>query len=611
MSLFKNIKVKSKMIISFMMVIVLMAVLTTFAVVSLNSVTGSFEYAVQYPIDGEIRLLNFRASVNELRNITTRMLAISSSNDPASVAQYIKEGANAYNSGLAYLEEFDNGCKADPRLEKEQMDSILNSTTNMRNLMMKYKTDVFDQVADRAMEGDFDGALGYLTVGTEIGVSLIELCNKEIAGAENVAELTINETKTSASQTFWILLSVAVVAAIFSIIIALIISRIISKPIVAISDYMRKAGSTGDLILTSGEEKVLTGFIHEGDEIGRMMKYSMTFVDHINNVAKEMEKIAGGDLTADVSPLSDRDIMGHSLNDMVSNLNSMFAEIQTTTTQVSSGAKQVAEGAQSLAQGSTEQSSSMVELSSSISEIAERTKANVAIADQTVKLSETIKDNAEKGSYQMDEMITAVGEINNASRNIGNIIKTIDDIAFQTNILALNAAVEAARAGHHGKGFAVVAEEVRNLASKSAEAAKDTGNMIQNSIEKAELGSRIAGETAESFSEIVTGISKSTHLIGEIAKASEVQSREISQINASIDQLSRVVQQNTATSEESAAASQEMSGQSDTLQQLIVQFKLKDGESMRTGLQHDGHPHRKRFAMPKESTYDADSFGKY
>jgi len=176
----------------------------------------------------------------------------------------------------------------------------------------------------------------------------------------------------------------------------------------------------------------------------------------------------------------------------------------------------------------------------------------------------------------MDEMIDAVNEINAASQSINKVIKVIDDIAFQTNILALNAAVEAARAGQHGKGFAVVAEEVRNLASKSAEAAKETGIMIQNSMEKAELGSKIANETAAGFNEISEGISESKQLIDQIAQSSKEQAMGISQVNIGIEQVAQVVQQNSATAEQSAASSEEMSGQSALLQELIGQFKLKN-----------------------------------
>ena len=176
----------------------------------------------------------------------------------------------------------------------------------------------------------------------------------------------------------------------------------------------------------------------------------------------------------------------------------------------------------------------------------------------------------------MDEMMGAVKEINQASQSIGKVIKVIEDIAFQTNILALNAAVEAARAGQHGRGFAVVAEEVRSLAEKSADAAKDTSSLIESSIDKASLGVRIAGETAESLADIVAGINESSQLIAQIAKSSGEQSLSMNQLNTSIDQVAQVVQQNSATAEESAAASMEMSSQSNLLYDLISRFKLKD-----------------------------------
>jgi len=183
---------------------------------------------------------------------------------------------------------------------------------------------------------------------------------------------------------------------------------------------------------------------------------------------------------------------------------------------------------------------------------------------------------AEAGSVQMNEMIRAVKEINDANHSIGKIIKTIDEIAFQTNILALNAAVEAARAGQHGKGFAVVAEEVRNLASKSAEAANDTGNMIKNSIEKAELGNRIAAATAESLSEIVTGINENSRFITDIAQASDEQSAGIEKIKTGINHVAQIIQTNSETTNESAAASGDMSRQTGMLKEMISQFKLND-----------------------------------
>ena len=376
-----------------------------------------------------------------------------------------------------------------------------------------------------------------------------------------------------------ILIIFVVVGAAILLVVSFVTGKIVN-PLTYLTAFMRKAGSTGDISLTPEDAAIIGKYAQIEDEIGQAIGGSVSFVKHVTNISQKLEDVASGDLTTQVELISERDVLGVSIQKMENNLNSMFAGISESSKQVSTGSKQVAESSQALAQGATEQAASVQELSSSIAEIAERTKANAEIADNTSKLSGTIMESAEKGSRQMGEMITAVDEINEASKNINKIIKTIDDIAFQTNILALNAAVEAARAGQHGKGFAVVAEEVRNLASKSAEAAKDTGVMIQNSMEKAELGSRIAGETATSLSAIVEGINESTRLIAEIAKASEEQSLGISQINRGIDQVAQVVQQNSASAEESAAASEEMSAQSAMLEQHISRFKINENMEM-------------------------------
>ena len=299
-------------------------------------------------------------------------------------------------------------------------------------------------------------------------------------------------------------------------------------------------------------------------------------IESFKKQAYILARIAEGDYTSKVEIRSDKDVINLAIEIMLKETLDVLNQVATAGIQVSDGSKEIAAGAQMLADGAAQQSATVEQLSASMSEMAKMTKENAINATRAAELGNSIKHNAEKGSRQMTDMIDAVREINQASQNISKVIKIIDDIAFQTNILALNAAVEAARAGQHGKGFAVVAEEVRNLAGKSAEAAKETGDMIQNSMEKAELGSRIAGETAASLEEIVSGIIESSAIVNDIARYSTEQSSSISEIDSGINQVATVVHQNSATAEESAAASAQMSSQSKVLEDLIMQFQLRD-----------------------------------
>ncbi len=316
--------------------------------------------------------------------------------------------------------------------------------------------------------------------------------------------------------------------------------------------------------------------VNTKDETKQLADAFNRMIGHTREQADVISRIAKGDLSAKIEVASDKDVIGHALQNMLEHNNNVFSQINTASVQVAGAAAHIADGAQALAQGSTEQASVVDQLSQSISDISSKSKENVELAVRAADLAKEIESHANAGSEQMGRMTQAVAEINDASSAISKVMKVIDDIAFQTNILALNAAVEAARAGAHGKGFAVVAEEVRTLAAKSAESAKDTGELIGNSIEKAKLGSRIAEETSKSFEEIVSGINESGRIISDISAQSEEQSEAISQVNKGIDQVAQVVQQNTATAEESAAASEEMSGQSNLLKELVSRFKLAD-----------------------------------
>ncbi len=393
-------------------------------------------------------------------------------------------------------------------------------------------------------------------------------------------------------------LLVAIIAAVY---LAVHIAGLISKPI-------RKMVAAANAIAVGDMEVDAT--YNSRDEVGIMANAFTKMIQGINEQVNTVQALAEGDLTCEARPRSDKDVMGKALEKLVDSLNGMFSEINQATSQVSTGSKQIADGSQSLAQGSTQQAAAVEQLSSSINEIANKTQANAEMATKAASLSGTIKNNAQKGSSQMSQMMDAVREINEASQSINKVIKVIDDIAFQKHKLALNAAVEAARAGQHGKGFAVVAEEVRSLAAKSASAAKDTGSLIENSMEKAELGARIASETAASLAEIVLGINESTEIIRDIAKSSDEQAAGIRQINTGIDQVAQVVQQNSATAEESAAASEEMSSQSNMLDELVSHFKLKNSGS---AARISSLSSRKQISMPKKSaiSFSSGDFGKF
>jgi methyl-accepting chemotaxis protein len=340
-----------------------------------------------------------------------------------------------------------------------------------------------------------------------------------------------------------------------------------------------------------------------------------TYIDEISDVLGAMSE---GNLDIGITSDYKGDFveLKTSINSIIASLNDILSEINTASEQVASGTKQVSDGSQEISQGATEQASSIEELTASVTNIAEQTKQNAANANKANELANEAKNGAAEGNEQMKGMQAAMSEINESSANISKIIKVIDDIAFQTNILALNAAVEAARAGVHGKGFAVVAEEVRNLAARSANAAKETTALIEGSIKKTEAGTKIADETAAALEGIVASVEKAVELVGEIAAASNEQATAIAQVNKGIEQMSQVVQTNSATSEQAAAAAEELSSQAELLKSMVGKFNLKRAqakakyESAVSEQEPEAATHEKPAAAPRITLNDSD-FGKY
>ncbi|MFV0518532.1 MAG: methyl-accepting chemotaxis protein [Aminipila sp.] len=326
---------------------------------------------------------------------------------------------------------------------------------------------------------------------------------------------------------------------------------------------------------------------YNNDEIGVMSQSTSKLITAmkmmIQTLIEGLSEIAEGNLSNNLNNIELQQLFVNDFNPLLASLininhrlNGIMSEIRVATEQVSLGAEQVSQGAQALSQGATVQASSVEELSATMMEISKQISDNVNYALKASGLTGEVSTEIEKTNSKMEDTIFAMNEISKKSDQIADIIKTIEDIAFQTNILALNAAVEAARAGDAGKGFAVVADEVRTLAGKSAEAVEMTESLIHETVEAIKNGVVVVNETAEFLSSAKEGAKSSKDLLEQIANASQEQSESIEQITIGIEQISGVVQSNSATAEESAAASEEMSAQADMLKELISRFKLAE-----------------------------------
>jgi len=569
---FKNLKIALKLLIGFAIVALIAGAVGIVGFVGMNGIytsgekiaedrlpsiqaLGAIKEAQTAALAGERYLINRRLMEEEVRQanfdfITSAYARADAAWDIFSKLPMTQKEAELWNNFIPQWDEWKKVQKIVIDAQKDKDQLLAGGATEDDERVIK--------IDDESLQQSLDARAAYLAASKTLD-ELLTLNVDAAASDEKSAD-------SIASKAELVLVVVVIAGMLIAVLLGIIISRIITAPI---------------RILTDTAEKIALGNVNidikadTTDEIGLLMGSFSKMIANIREQAGVIEKMATGDLTAQIQVKSQDDLLGKKLSEMLEMNNEVLNNINAAAEQVASGAKQVADSSIALSHGATEQASSVEELTASIEEISSQTEQNANSANRANSLAETAKNNAIQGNDQMKEMMKAIEDINESSTNISKIIKVIDEIAFQTNILALNAAVEAARAGQHGKGFAVVAEEVRNLAARSAKAAKETTDMIEGSIKKVEVGTKIASETANALTKIVGDIAAIASLVSDISVSSNEQSVGISQVSQGIVQVSNVVQTNSATSEESAAASEELSSQAELLKEQVSRFKLK------------------------------------
>ena len=555
MKWYRNLRISAKLILGFLAVAIIAALVGIVGLVNINKINNADTVLFEKNTLGISYSGDANTNFQRLRYNALKLAVVETDEEEAECIATIEEmSGNIDDLLLKYRSIIDDD---EDIANYDNLNAQWKEYKNYMQKVIDYTNAGQDAEAKNVILNDSD------KLGDEIREELSGIVENNNAQAEQTAQYN----DTMAASAFITMIIVMAVGVILSIALGILISRLISIPIQRLTAASDKLAQ-GDVTNVSIE-------LDSKDEMGLLATSFEKMIENIRNQALSAEKIADGDLTVEVPISSPNDLLGNKLSDMVKKNNEVLSNIYVASEQVAVGAKQVSDSSILLSEGATEQASSIEELTASIEEISSQTELNAQNANKANKLAEEAKSSAKQGNSQMYEMLKAMDEINESSTNISKVIKVIDDIAFQTNILALNAAVEAARAGQHGKGFAVVAEEVRNLAARSANAAKETTDMIEGSIKKSEGGTKIAKSTAQALDKIVGDIEQVANLVSDIANASNEQAVGIKQINQGIMQVSQVIQSNSATSEEGAAASEELSSQASLLKEIVNQFKVK------------------------------------
>lgn len=554
----KNMRVRTKLLFSFGVIILMLVGAMLNNVLTIKGVSVGIKYVVE---DGLPILMTVSGGVRAMDTIESSLLKATIAENPDSKRQEIDKAKKNMSELHSLLSVLELSAMGKNKVVAEY-GSILESTLFDQDRILELLETNKDEEAIKIMNESYIPTL-------ERGEALLSTVVKEIE--------SVGIDYAGKAQTVLIVTNImAVLQFVMGISFAIFICIAITKSIVVPLKQIDYAVSE----LAKGNLKAQIPY-KSTNELGSVCENIRVSMARLSTCIFEIDNTLGAMAAGNLNVALEGDFMGdfvslkQSISTIIASMNLAFEKINEASTQVASSSNQIAENSQMLAQGANEQSDSIEELSSTIRKISKQIVENVKNAQTASQITIEASSEVETGNEKMLEMIDAMNEISSMGIEISNIIKTIEDIAFQTNILALNAAIEAARAGESGKGFTVVAEEVRELASKSAAAAQNTGVLIGNTVNAVQKGVTIADQTAQSIRNVVEGAKKVTHIVDEIATQSQEQAKSISMATKDVGQISDVVQHNSATADESAASSQELAAQAEALKELVSQFELK------------------------------------
>lgn len=554
----KKLKIRSKLIMGFSVVLIFSIIIALISISKLKQTNQELEYFVEKVIKADDAIKGNRISAN----IAARRLrdCVISEEVTSENKKSIEDNMEQIRTNFELVEKLNI---LDEKALKEYEDAMY--------AWFEIGNDVLQAMDDGNFKLAHKIILEECTPALENVVNVVKPLNEQTAA---IQEKAIEDSVKMTNNAVILVASLLAVSIILALIISIKVTKMIVRPVRQVEEVMSG--------IANGQMSHQLDYDAE-DEIGVLVKNVRLTCTKLGDIVKNLTYLMNEMAKGNFNLKSDESLYPgdfgpilQSIRHMNHNLSDTLSQINEASNQVASGADQVSSGAQALSQGATEQASSVEELAATVNEISREIKNTAGNSKEASEKVSQAQAELTVSNEHMQELIVAMGDISQKSGDIGKIIKTIEDIAFQTNILALNAAVEAARAGEAGKGFAVVADEVRNLASKSAEAANNTTVLIEGTIQAVENGTKIADQTAQALLETVEGAKSAVNYVDRITVATDEQSNAVAQVTQGLDQISSVVQTNSATAQESAATSEELSGQAQLLKDLLSQFQLRD-----------------------------------